>query len=391
MFSLTSLPSSGARYVVPASTSHVSGPSMSPFQRRGPMKIHDILFVPLTTMMMTTRTMATVPLQRQAVSGLFATRCILNISLVRDVVVHWDIPGLTSLWRRCEAARLGRVWSTTIAETKRSRRTTWNVRLTAIIFFRGSWTCRPQDISMIGLNRRTPLMIYPLQYREEPDPAVQKAADENWVHVSGDEWLAANPFYVPKLREILGRAMDTGPSFIPQDGAFEPLISLAKNTSDPFAQLPQEILDMIIDNLSTKDIISLRLVSRKFYQLHVSLWHRLIQEDMPWLWEVWSNEKPYFWATVTQGDIKQNKGETRIEFGEEKIMTHTINVDEHLAKWTMPIPTPGRTNWFLLYRDVKRHWNELRGLWNRRRIWNYQEGLIASLRMHILSSDDHTV
>ncbi|RAQ60756.1 hypothetical protein COH20_010907 [Aspergillus flavus] len=231
---------------------------------------------------------------------------------------------------------------------------------------------------------------YPLQYREEPDPAVQKAADENWVHISGDEWLAANPFYVPKLREILGRAMDTGPSFSPQDGAFEPLISMDKNTSDPFARLPQEILDMIIDNLSTKDIASLRLVSRKFYQLHVSLWYRLIQEDMPWLWEVWSDEKPYFWATVTEGDIQQNKGETRIEFGEEKIMTHTINVDEHLAKWTMPIPAPRRTNWFLLYTDVKRHWSKLRGLWNRRRIWNYQQGLIASLKMHILSSDDHT-
>ncbi|KOC16485.1 hypothetical protein AFLA70_261g001451 [Aspergillus flavus AF70] len=231
---------------------------------------------------------------------------------------------------------------------------------------------------------------YPLQYREEPDPAVQKAADENWVHISGDEWLAANPFYVPKLREILGRAMDTGPSFSPQDGAFEPLISMDKNTSDPFAGLPQEILDMIIDNLSTKDIASLRLVSRKFYQLHVSLWYRLIQEDMPWLWEVWSDEKPYFWATVTEGDIQQNKGETRIEFGEEKIMTHTINVDEHLAKWTMPIPAPRRTNWFLLYTDVKRHWSKLRGLWNRRRIWNYQQGLIASLKMHILSSDDHT-
>lgn len=231
---------------------------------------------------------------------------------------------------------------------------------------------------------------YPLQYREEPDPAVQKAADENWVHISGDEWLAANPFYVPKLREILGRAMDTGPSFSPQDGAFEPLISMDKNTSDPFARLPQEILDMIIDNLSTKDIASLRLVSRKFYQLHVSLWYRLIQEDMPWLWEVWSDEKPYFWATVTEGDIQQNKGETRIEFGEEKIMTHTINVDEHLAKWTMPIPAPRRTNWFLLYTDVKRHWSKLRGLWNRRRIWNYQQGLIASLKMHILSIDDHT-
>ncbi|KAE8358214.1 hypothetical protein BDV27DRAFT_169650 [Aspergillus caelatus] len=189
---------------------------------------------------------------------------------------------------------------------------------------------------------------YPRQYRDEPDLAVKKAAGESWVHLKGDEWLAANPFYVPKLREILGRAMDTGPSFSPQNGAFERLISLTKITTDPFARFPREILDMIIDNLSTKDIASLRLVSREFYQLPVSLWHRLIQEDMPWLWEVWSDEEPYFWATVTEGDIQQNKGETRYELHEEQIITHTINVDEHLAKWTMPMPTLARTNWFLL-------------------------------------------
>ncbi|KAE8406853.1 hypothetical protein BDV37DRAFT_291569 [Aspergillus pseudonomiae] len=202
---------------------------------------------------------------------------------------------------------------------------------------------------------------FPRQYFDEPDSAVQKAAGESWIHSKGDEWLVANPFYVPRLREILERAIDTGPSFSPQDGAFEPLLSMTKNTTDPFTRLPREILDMIIKSLSTKDIASLRLVSRQFYQLHVSLWHRLIQEDMPWLWEVWSNEKPYFWATVTAEDIKQNRGETRVEYGEEKVLTHKINVDEHLTKWTMPMPTPSRTNWFLLYRDIKRHWTERKG------------------------------
>ncbi|GAB1201321.1 hypothetical protein APSETT444_010712 [Aspergillus pseudonomiae] len=230
---------------------------------------------------------------------------------------------------------------------------------------------------------------FPRQYFDEPDSAVQKAAGESWIHSKGDEWLVANPFYVPRLREILERAMDTGPSFSPQDGAFEPLLSMTKNTTDPFTRLPREILDMIIKSLSTKDIASLRLVSRQFYQLHVSLWHRLIQEDMPWLWEVWSNEKPYFWATVTAEDIKQNRGETRVEYGEEKVLTHKINVDEHLTKWTMPMPTPSRTNWFLLYRDIKRHWTELKGLRNRRRIWNYQEGMIASLRLYMMGFDGY--
>ncbi|OGM49447.1 hypothetical protein ABOM_001703 [Aspergillus bombycis] len=232
------------------------------------------------------------------------------------------------------------------------------------------------------------LNCYPRQYYDEPDPAIQKADKETWVHVKGDEWLAANPFYVPRLREILERAMDTGPSFSPQDGAFATLLSFTNNKTDPFARLPREILNIIINSLPTKDIASLRLVSRHFYQLHVSLWYRLIQEDMPWLWEVWSNEKPYFWATVTVEDIKQNKGDTRVEIGEEKVLTHKIDVDEHLTKWTMPMPTPGRTNWFLLYRDIKRYWTELKGLRSRRRIWKYQEGLFASLKMHILSKDD---
>jgi hypothetical protein len=50
-------------------------------------------------------------------------------------------------------------------------------------------------------------------------------------------------------------------------------------------KLPNEILCIILADLSSKDITHIRLVTPAYRQLTVSVFRRLLLEDMPWLWE----------------------------------------------------------------------------------------------------------
>jgi len=50
-------------------------------------------------------------------------------------------------------------------------------------------------------------------------------------------------------------------------------------------KLLTELICMIHDELSPKDIANLRSVSRASRRLLVILFRRLLMEDMPWLWE----------------------------------------------------------------------------------------------------------
>ncbi|KAE8327871.1 hypothetical protein BDV39DRAFT_204587 [Aspergillus sergii] len=184
--------------------------------------------------------------------------------------------------------------------------------------------------------------------------------------------------------------MTTDASFNLQAGVFNTLAALQNTVNgravapDNFSRLPQEIRNMILSYLNSQDIATLRLVSRTFYQLPVFLWYRLLKEEMPWLWEIWSDEHPYFWATMTAEDIKNN-GNTVVDphTSRPTIVSHIIDVQEHLSQWTLPKPPYERTNWYILYRDIKRNWKELKGLRNRERIWNYQEKMLVGLKMHI--------
>lgn len=91
-------------------------------------------------------------------------------------------------------------------------------------------------------------------------------------------------------------------------------------SSDLFMKLPNEIRSLILDELSSKDIANLRLVTPAYRQLSVSLFRRLLLEDMPWLWE--AKELPM-----------------------------------------------GNTDFHRLYMMVKFCWMNIKGLQNRKRIW----------------------
>ena len=49
--------------------------------------------------------------------------------------------------------------------------------------------------------------------------------------------------------------------------------------------LATEILSMVVEYLSSKDIANLRLTTRTVRQLRDILFRRLLLEYMPWMWE----------------------------------------------------------------------------------------------------------
>lgn len=234
-------------------------------------------------------------------------------------------------------------------------------------------------------------------------PDVGECQAQWWDHHKGTEYLAANPLYVPKLRDILQSTISTAPNFSTRNGAFQALETPSTSAeNDPFACLPAEIRIEILDILRSKDIASLRLASRTFTQLPISYFQNLIKRELPWLWEAWpTSNKPNhlgysFWATVTASEAEAKLQSTQKEIaalndyvnivsGEmpelkpmlEEALPAAIQAvldahqqgvenDEDRKPFFLP---PDRTDYYMLYVLVKRHWKELRGLRNRARIW----------------------
>ena len=124
---------------------------------------------------------------------------------------------------------------------------------------------------------------------------------------------------------------------------------------------------------------------------------------MPWLWEVWSDEKPSFWASVSITDIIAEKYVKPKFEAELQCYRNVIKADmpeifeewcaaepafnewavtsrDVYAGWT-PIKLPrSQTNWYQLYRDITINWKDLKGLHNRRRIWKDIEEIISRIK-----------
>lgn len=99
---------------------------------------------------------------------------------------------------------------------------------------------------------------------------------------------------------------------------------------DPFAKLPAEVTHLILDDLCSRDIATLRLATSAYRQLPNILFRRLCAEDMPWFWE----------------------------FGE--------------------VPATDNVDWYSWYCMIKG--SDLKGLSNRRRIWHDVEELIRRIQ-----------
>ncbi|KAF2748607.1 hypothetical protein M011DRAFT_457351 [Sporormia fimetaria CBS 119925] len=240
------------------------------------------------------------------------------------------------------------------------------------------------------------------------DPNVHRCAGAQWRHIEGTAYLAANPLFIPRLKSVLESAIDDSPHFSPHQRAFAPL-GLGISTNDPFTHLPMEIFFEILRYLPSKDLASLRFVTRSASQLPISFFRELLRRELPWLWEIWPLDRnPALtqyakWATLTEHDaIIQEKKErletvkvedyvetVRQELPEianevrknlEMDLLHTLHGDTDLgindAGQRCSLPA-NRTDYFRLYTLITRHWEELRGLRNRRRIWEDCEKILA--------------
>jgi hypothetical protein len=237
-----------------------------------------------------------------------------------------------------------------------------------------------------------------IHIKEPSNPEVRRASHTHWAHHVGSEYLAANPIYIPSLIPILESASSVEPGFSPQNSAFKRLNPQlldgkgnAKN-EDPFLKMPQEIREQIVDYLCSTEIAKLRLASRAFYDLPISLWYRLLRREMPWLWEVYSSHIPSFWTALSVADLKREiKQEEDYNIWKAGIRRHIIRQEmrEILEQWENDqlgfvgddpkgkaksmAESVGKTlnregtNWYLLYRDIRKA--KLKGLRNRERIW----------------------
>ncbi|KAF9773453.1 hypothetical protein IL306_008735 [Fusarium sp. DS 682] len=217
--------------------------------------------------------------------------------------------------------------------------------------------------------------------------AVAKITDNNWQHNVGDEFLAANPCFVPGLQYILDSVQNTSdPDQSCSDEAMP-----APHATDFFSKLPQEIKLDILLQLDSWDIANLRLSSRAFRHLPQSLFYHLTLRELPWLYEAWTSAPLSFFVTTTaaeQEDIEVTLSDIRHDFlkahdrddgsneAAEEIQ-RLVRLAAELEKRQNERPiTPvtmldrRRTNWTRLRGELIRHWGELPGLRNRRRIWN---------------------
>lgn len=169
------------------------------------------------------------------------------------------------------------------------------------------------------------------------DPAVRRGNEQFWKHEPGCEYLVANPIDIPGLPQLLesqvrsagkkttfGGTKELGDSSRNKSGT---QASMPNAAEDPFSQLSAEITSMILDNLGSKDIANLRLATPVFRQLPTILFRRLLLEDMPFLFEVRNLDVP-------------------------------------------------KVDWYSCYCTMKSRLGDLKGLRNRRRIWQDVEEII---------------
>jgi hypothetical protein len=241
-------------------------------------------------------------------------------------------------------------------------------------------------------------------------PDVKKSSLQWWEYNSGHEYLAANPLFVPTLEEILGSVVETDPNFSTQLKAYAMYEKFTTGSiGDIFNTLPEELKFEVLGYLPSKDIANLRLASRKFRQLPILLWRKLLREEMPWLWEVGTTDEPFKWATVSYDHLQHDKAE-RDAVQTEIAAIHTI-IREELPElldawkegeraliasrpdivlesyetalksriWSLPAT---QTNWFELYTRITRQWSELKGLQNRARIWKDVEEIISRIQKY---------
>lgn len=130
--------------------------------------------------------------------------------------------------------------------------------------------------------------------------AVWRGRGHTWQHHSGDEWLAANPCFIPKLLPLLDSFKCRELTIADNSGTIE----LNDSPRDIFICLPMELQFEILSYLRGSDIANLVQSSRTFWLLPPSFFYNLLMRETPWLWEAWCDLPYSFWATTTHAEQK---------------------------------------------------------------------------------------
>jgi hypothetical protein len=118
---------------------------------------------------------------------------------------------------------------------------------------------------------------------------------------------------------------------------------------------------MILSQLSSRDIGSLRLASRSFRQLPKQLFFRLIQDELPWFWEFdeLKAADDEFWKRFYSDQDPESSSE-RIKRSKEGNFTTDVN-------------------WLEVYKKLCSLKKGTLGVRNRARIWNVLEEVVARI------------
>ncbi|KFX98257.1 hypothetical protein V490_02407 [Pseudogymnoascus sp. VKM F-3557] len=232
---------------------------------------------------------------------------------------------------------------------------------------------------------------------------VYNCREQCWLHLPGSEYLVANPVFIPGFRDICDDAIKVDADFDVQKSAFpqrEDRRSHAIST-DPFLQLPSELVQSVVSHLNSGEIATMRLVSRAFEHLPISLWHRLLCFEIPCIYEAWREDViPYSWASqdvnvlqtlrkeVEEWELERHRKARGLAHDPE-LEAQFLATEPEIPPWhtelklkelkenslrvkkrLQPVALPhDKTNWYQLYSDIARHWKDLKGLQNRERIW----------------------
>lgn len=237
----------------------------------------------------------------------------------------------------------------------------------------------------------------------ERDQDIGKAFGKEWTHYTKGEYLAANPIFIPGFREMCEAAISSDEGFNVQKSAFKPRRTSQElsSSNDPFLSLPSRLMPKIASYLTNNEISAMRLSSHAFEQLLISLWHQLLVDEFPFIYEAWcDNARPNSWVfpgaayVMPTGleeedseqqhnrevDIIRPYGQTALPawnvyqlaqalFRESSVYNDGIRHRAAIPWEPRGLPYDG-TNWYKLFRDVTSNWKELKGLRNRARIWN---------------------
>ena len=247
----------------------------------------------------------------------------------------------------------------------------------------------------------------PLHFMEEfpRHEAVHRGRQKQWRHIAGDEWLAANPCFVPDLEPILSSVQTRCSAGL----GMQSVEHAEPRVADCFVPMPAELRMGILSHLSGRDVASTCLASGAFRRLPQSFFRKLLLRDMPWLWEAWCPLPLSCWATTTRSELEirheswdrqqRDIEEWQIPVLEEEggrnggneaaivaLRARLAAIEEekaefHRSKGACLLPMD-ETDWLRLYVEMARRCDSLKGIRNRARIWADCEHILARIEIH---------